>query len=156
MPGRRRDVVPTASDDPRGAGLATVATYANSAAVGALALAVSATVTGLAAVLGAGGIGLAVLLLMFFGNPFSGIASAPELLPQPSGAIGQWLPPGAGGTLLRSVAFFDGAASATPWAVLAAWTIGGLGLVVLGAATRHQHRAPLDVDHGEVVGTRTK
>jgi len=111
---------------------------ANAAVVGTLTLAVSAAVAGLAAVIGPAGIGLAVLVVMFFGVPFSGLASAPELLPQPWGAIGQWVPPGAGGTLLRAVAFFDGAASAGPWTALALWSAAGLGLIALGARRRQQ------------------
>jgi hypothetical protein len=84
-------------------------------------------------VLGAGGIGLAVLAVFLLGNPLSGLTSAPELLPQPWGAVGQFLPPGAGGSLLRSVAFFDGAGAAVPAWVLAAWA--GVALL-LTAATK--------------------
>lgn len=51
------------------------------------------------------------LLMVMLGNPFSGVTSAPELLPEPFGMIGQRLPPGAGGSLPRSVAFFDGSAA---------------------------------------------
>jgi hypothetical protein len=64
--------------------------------------------------------------------------SAPELLPAPWGSIGQWLPPGAGATLLRAVEYFGGARSGQPWAVLAAWACGGLVLVVL---SRHRRAA---------------
>ncbi|MFE4251573.1 hypothetical protein ACFRU3_19130 [Streptomyces sp. NPDC056910] len=34
--------------------------------------------------------------------------------PEPVGRIGQFTPPGAGGTLLRSVSYFDGARALTP------------------------------------------
>jgi hypothetical protein len=44
--------------------------------------------------------------MIFVGNPWSGIASAPELLPTSAGLIGRLLPPGAGGNLLRNTAFF--------------------------------------------------
>jgi hypothetical protein len=47
--------------------------------------------------------------MVLVGNPLSGISSAPERLPEPAGALGPLLPPGAGGSLLRSTAFFDGA-----------------------------------------------
>jgi hypothetical protein len=67
-----------------------------------------------------------VLLMVLAGNPLSGLSSAPELLPQPAGALGQLLPPGAGGSLLRSTAFFDGAAATGPLAVLAASWLGAL------------------------------
>jgi hypothetical protein len=109
---------------------------ANAAVVGLLALAMAATVSGLGTLLGAGGIVLAVLVVLLLGNPLSGLTSAPELLPQPWGAVGQLLPPGAGGTLLRSVAFFDGAGAATTAWVLGAWAAGGLLLAAATAGSR--------------------
>ncbi|RRR86158.1 ABC transporter permease [Streptomyces sp. RP5T] len=95
-------------------------------------LAVSAAVAGLAAVVGTAGIGAVAFLVMFLGNPFSAAASAPRLLPEPVGTIGQWLPPGASATLLRSVSFFDGAAATGPALTLAWWAALGLGAVMLG------------------------
>ncbi|WP_158693100.1 hypothetical protein [Streptomyces viridochromogenes] len=53
----------------------------------------AAGVAGLAALIGKAGIGVGALLIVLIGNPFSGAASAPELLPAPMGLIGQWLPP---------------------------------------------------------------
>ncbi|MDI3404642.1 ABC transporter permease [Streptomyces cavernicola] len=99
-------------------------------------LAASAAVAGLAAILGRAGLGLGALTVVLIGNPFSGVASAPQLLPEPAGAIGQWLPPGAGGTLLRSVSFFDAAAASGPALTLAAWAGAGLLLVLLGGVLR--------------------
>ncbi|WP_369269634.1 ABC transporter permease [Streptomyces sp. R11] len=99
-------------------------------------LAVSAAVAGLAALIGNAGIGIVSFLVMFLGNPFSGAASAPQMLPEPAGVIGQWLPPGAGTTLLRSVSFFDGAAAIGPAMTLTWWAALGLGAVVLGNALR--------------------
>ncbi|MDH6611662.1 hypothetical protein M2164_007297 [Streptomyces sp. SAI-208] len=97
-------------------------------------LAVSAAVAGLAALVGPAGIGVVAFLVMFLGNPFSGASSAPRLLPDPVGTVGQWLPPGASATLLRSVAFFDGAAATGPLLTLTWWAALGLGAVVLGNA----------------------
>ncbi|MDH6583062.1 VIT1/CCC1 family predicted Fe2+/Mn2+ transporter [Streptomyces sp. SAI-133] len=97
-------------------------------------LAVSAAVAGLAALVGPAGIGVVAFLVMFLGNPFSGASSAPQLLPDPVGTVGQWLPPGASATLLRSVAFFDGAAATGPLLTLTWWAALGLGAVVLGNA----------------------
>jgi hypothetical protein len=88
------------------------------------------------ALLDAGGVVLAALAVFLLGNPLSGLTSAPELLPQPWGAVGQFLPPGAGGTLLRSVAFFDGAGAAAAGWVLGAWAGVGLALAAATAATR--------------------
>ena len=78
------------------------------------------------------GIGIAALILIVLGNPLSGLSSAPELLPHPWGTLGQLLPPGATGTLLRNVSFFDGHAIALPLIILAAWLVVGLSLHGLG------------------------
>ncbi|EFL30596.1 integral membrane protein [Streptomyces viridochromogenes DSM 40736] len=110
--------------------------WAEAAALGLSALAVSGAVAGLAALLGTAGIGIAGAVVMFLGNPFSGAATAPEMLPEPAGAIGQWLPPGAGATLLRSVSYFDGAAATGPALTLAWWAALGLGAVLLGGSLR--------------------
>lgn len=106
--------------------------WAEAGALGLTVLAGAAGVAGLAAVLGRAGMGLGSLLVMLLGNPFSGVTSAPEMLPEPTGALGQWLPPGAGGSLVRSVAYFDGNAAAAPLAVLTGWTLVGLTLLALG------------------------
>lgn len=109
---------------------------ANAAVVALLTLAMAATAAGLGATLGPAGVALAVLAVFLLGNPLSGLTAAPELLPQPWGAVGQFLPPGAGGTLLRAVAFFDGAGAATQAWVLTAWAAGGLLLAAIPAASR--------------------
>ncbi|MGW5737759.1 MULTISPECIES: ABC transporter permease [Streptomyces] len=100
------------------------------------ALAVSATVAGCAALLGTAGIAVGALTMVLLGNPFSGVTSAPQLLPEPVGFIGQLLPPGAGGTLLRSVSFFDGARVTAPLVTLAVWALAGLTAVLLGLLRR--------------------
>jgi hypothetical protein len=105
----------------------------NAGVLGLTVLAIGASVAGLYAWLGGAGIGLAAALMVLIGNPFSGAASAPEMLPEPVGGIGQLLPPGAGANLLRSTGFFDGAAAGAPVAVLLAWALGGLALVALAA-----------------------
>ena len=46
--------------------------------------------------------------MLFISNPISGLATGPQWLPHPWGTIGQFLPVGAAGTALRSVAYFDG------------------------------------------------
>ncbi|MFD7436783.1 ABC transporter permease [Streptomyces sp. NPDC059861] len=110
--------------------------WAEAAVLGLSTLAVSSAVAGLAALLGHAGIGIAAGTLMLFGNPFSGAGSAPQMLPEPAGAIGQWLPPGAGTTLLRSVSYFDGAAALGPALTLIWWAAIGLGAVLLGSALK--------------------
>lgn len=105
---------------------------ANATAIGLLALAVSAATTGLAAVLGRAGLAVAALLIFIVGNPLSAVAAAPELLPVPWGTVGSWLPVGAGGTLLRSAAYFDWAGTGPPLAILGTWSAAGLLLVLAG------------------------
>lgn len=101
-------------------------------------LAIAAAAAGLLALLGEAGLVLAALLMVLLGNPLSGVSSAPELLPQPFGLIGQLLPPGAGGSLLRSTAFFDGNAAVTPLTVLAIWAVLGLVAVWAGGLLRRR------------------
>ncbi|CAL9376146.1 ABC transporter permease [Streptomyces sp. enrichment culture] len=115
--------------------------WTEAAVLGLSSLAVSGAVAGLAALMGPKGIGIAGGVVMLLGNPFSGAASAPQLLPEPAGAIGQWLPPGAGTTLLRSVSYFDGAAATGPALTLAWWAVLGLGAVLLGGALRSRKRS---------------
>jgi hypothetical protein len=113
-------------------GVLTGSYLVEAGAIGLLALAVTATVSGLGALLGPPGIGLGVVLAFLVGNPISGVSTAPELLPQPWGAIGQFLPPGTGASLLRSAAYFDGAGATRPLLVLAAWAAAGLALTAVG------------------------
>jgi hypothetical protein len=113
----------------------------NAGVLGLTVLAVGGTVAGLAALFGRAGAALGALLVVLVGNPLSGVSSAPELLPEPAGAMGQLLPPGAGGSLLRSTAFFDGAGGTAPLAVLAAWVALGL-LATWVAAVRRPRPSP--------------
>ncbi|EPH46407.1 hypothetical protein STRAU_0543 [Streptomyces aurantiacus JA 4570] len=113
-------------------GILTGDWWAEAGVLALSSLAVAATVAGLAALLGPAGIGAGALLMVLLGNPFSGVTSAPELLPEPIGVIGQLLPPGAGGSLLRSTAFFDGAAATGPAVTLAVWAALGLAAVLAG------------------------
>ncbi|WP_314173684.1 ABC transporter permease [Streptomyces winkii] len=115
--------------------------WAESASFGLISLAVSAGVAGLGTLLGPAGIGLGAMTMVLFGNPFSGVTSAPEMLPRPLGEVGQWLPPGAGGTLLRSVGFFDGQAVDSPVLVLTVWAVAGLTLVTIGGLRRQSRPA---------------
>ncbi len=111
-----------------------VATWA---ALSLILLAIGSATAGLIALIGAGGLGLSILAMIFVGNPFSGATSAPELLPAPVGAIGQWLPPGAGANLLRSTAYFGGHGAGVHLTVLLVWIAAGLAAIALG------HHAPV-------------
>jgi hypothetical protein len=108
----------------------------NAGVLGLTVLAIAAAAAGLLALLGRAGAGLAALLMVLLGNPLSGVSSAPELLPRPFGLIGQLLPPGAGGSLLRGTAFFDGNAAAVPLTILGAWAALGLAAVWAGRLRR--------------------
>ncbi|WND38892.1 ABC transporter permease [Streptomyces sp. BB1-1-1] len=119
-------------------GVVTGDWWAVAGVFGLSTLAVGAGIAGLGALLGRAGLGLGGAVMMLLGNPFSGASSAPEMLPQPAGAIGQWLPPGAGASLLRSVSFFDGAAATGPALTLTWWAALGLGAVLLGGALRQR------------------
>lgn len=117
---------------------------ANAAGLSLTILATAAVVAGLQALIGRAGAVLAGVAMALVGNPFSGASSAPELLPQPVGAIGQLMPPGAGANLLRSTGFFDGAAAAGHVAVLAAWALAGVTLLlVAGLRGRRRVAAPV-------------
>ncbi|HWS31371.1 MAG TPA: hypothetical protein VN408_01365 [Actinoplanes sp.] len=105
---------------------------ANAGAVGLTIAATSFTLLGLESLLGYAGLGIGSAIMMLIGNPFSGAATAPEMLPGWSGALGQLLPPGAGGQLLRSAAFFDGNGSTHAIVVLAGWLAAGLALCIAG------------------------
>jgi len=102
---------------------------ANAGVLSLTVLAIAAALAGLHAVAGRVGLAIGAVTMIFVGNPFSGVGSAPELLPEPAGAIGQLLPPGAGGNLLRSTGFFDGAGGAGHLTVLLVWAAAGLALL---------------------------
>jgi hypothetical protein len=126
---------------------------ANAAVLSLGVLAVAAAVAGLAALIGRAGIAVMALLMVFVGNPWSGNVTAPELLPKAAGFVGQLMPPGAGGQLLRSTAFFDGAGAGGRLAVLLVWIGLGLGAVLAGAQLRQRAtvapRAEPSVEQGD-------
>jgi hypothetical protein len=96
-------------------------------------LASGLSMLGLGSLFGRPGLVAGALIALLLGNPLSGLASAPELLPSGWGAFGQWLPQGANATLLRSTAFFDGAGATLAIVVLTCWALAGAALVVTAA-----------------------
>jgi hypothetical protein len=114
--------------------------FADAGAISLTILAVSAVVSGADALWGKTGSLVAALVMILLGNPFSGVGSAPELLPRPVGALGQLLPPGAGSNLLRSTGLFDGAGAGGHVLVLAAWATVGLGLLVAASVAAMRRR----------------
>jgi len=95
-------------------------------------LAVGAPAAGLIALLGPAGLAVGAGLMIITGNAFSAATSAPQLLPAAAGRIGQWLPAGAGGNLLRSTAYFNGNGAAGHLSVLIIWSVLGLAAVFAG------------------------
>jgi hypothetical protein len=95
-------------------------------------LAIEAATAGLIALIGPPGLVVSAALFVFLGNPFSGVTSAPDLLPVGVHHLGQWLPPGAGASLLRSTAYFSGHGVSAPLTTLALWVLFGLAAVVVG------------------------
>lgn len=103
------------------------------------------TVLGLRELLGGPGLGIAAVLLVLLGNPLSGLATAPEMLPAPWGHLGQLLPPGATGALMRDVAFFHGHGAGPPFITLTGYLIIGTSLYLLGVL-RSRRNDTVDVD----------
>ncbi|MGW8761351.1 ABC transporter permease [Streptomyces sp. NPDC055815] len=116
--------------------------WAEAGVLGLTVLAIGSAFAGLATLLGKPGFGLGAALTILLGNAFSGMSSAPELLPTGVGALGQWLPPGAGGSALRSVSAFDGAAAGGPLLVLSLWAVAGLAATAFGGRRRPVAAAP--------------
>ncbi|MFJ8013461.1 ABC transporter permease [Streptomyces sp. NPDC096339] len=110
--------------------------WANCGAIALTIAAISLTILGLESLLGFFGFGLGAATMMLIGNPLSGTATAPEMLPGWSGSLGQLLPPGAGGQLLRSTAFFDGHGATHTATVLVTWLTLGTVLCLAGTLRR--------------------
>ncbi|RKS79918.1 hypothetical protein CLV35_0333 [Motilibacter peucedani] len=111
--------------------------FATWASLALVILAISSATAGLIALFGTAGFALAAAVMVFVGNPFSAVTSAPEMLPGAVDRIGQWLPPGAGANLLRSSAYFDGNGASGHLAVLLTWAVLGVTAIVVG------HHAPI-------------
>jgi hypothetical protein len=94
-------------------------------------IAIGGTTIGLASLLGRPGFALSAILFVLFANPLSGATVPLEFIVAPWGAVGQWFPPGAAGTLLRNESYFPSADSLTPWLVLLAWAVLALVLITL-------------------------
>ncbi|MFI1568672.1 hypothetical protein ACH4ZX_37605 [Streptomyces sp. NPDC020490] len=93
--------------------------------------ALSMTFMGLEALMGFTGLGAGAAVMLLLGNPLSGLSTGPYWLPSGWSTLGQLLPPGASGSLLRANAFFDGADATGPALILAAWVALGLGLLLV-------------------------
>ncbi|GGV01076.1 hypothetical protein GCM10010275_45070 [Streptomyces litmocidini] len=92
--------------------------------LGPTVLADGSAFAALATLLGKPGSGLGAALTALLGNAFSGMSSAGAAATG-VGALGRWVPPGAGGSALRSVSAFDGAAAGRPLLVLSLRAVAG-------------------------------
>lgn len=102
---------------------------------GAMALGIAALalpLSGLAECFGNKGFTLAAMTMMFVGNPFAGIATSSVWLPSAVATLGQLLPPGATGTLVRAVAYFDGHGGTHGLWTLIVWV--SFGVILWGLA----------------------
>ncbi|MEU4690301.1 ABC transporter permease [Actinoplanes sp. NPDC023714] len=119
--------------------------FANAGVLALGTAAISLTILGLESLLGPAGLGIGAATMMLLGNPLAGVSTAPEMLPGWSGAFGQLLPPGAAGSLLRSVAFFDGAGAGSSIVVLSTWLAAGAALCVI-SVVRARRRATIPAE----------
>jgi hypothetical protein len=102
--------------------------------LGALVVFLAGTVTiALQALFGVLGIGLAVVVFVVLGNPSSGGAYQPHMIPPFWTAIGSWLPAGAGVSAVRNTVYFHGNALTWPLGVLGVWAAAGVLLSMLFA-----------------------
>ncbi|MEV6674645.1 ABC transporter permease [Streptomyces sp. NPDC051162] len=116
--------------------------FVNAGVIALLELAMVGVISGFGSLVGPPGIAVGALLMFVIGNPLSGMSSAPEMLPQPLGAIGQFLPAGAAATLFRSAGSFHGAGAGGPLLVLVVWSLIGLALLFLAARRASGRTAP--------------
>lgn len=111
------------------------------AALGTLAVfGVGAFSMGLESFAGVVGIGLVILLLVVLGNPSAGGAYPTPLLPAFWRAVGQWLPPGAGTTAVRTIEYFPAAGVLHQSLVLSGYALAGA-LASLAATKRGRSKA---------------
>jgi len=103
-------------------------------------IAIGAVVAGLVRLLGTPGIGLAALL-MLLSLVSSGGPVGSQLLPDFYRALAPWTTAGQLYGALRDALFFDGAALATPIAVLGGWLVVGLLLMVIGELATRSRKA---------------
>lgn len=116
--------------------------WSNAGAIGLGIAATAAIIVGLGALIGRVGIALGAVITLFVGNPLSSLTQPKEFLPAPWGDVGQWLVPGASGTLLRDLSYFPDTSTAFPWLVLSGWAAVGAVLIAVG----HFRNAPAAVD----------
>lgn len=103
--------------------------------------AAGAAIAGSIRLLGAGGFGLAALVVVLLDLVSSGGPLGSRLLPDFYRWLAPWMPAGQLYDALRGVLYFDGAAVTWPLVVLGGWALVGLALLLLGAFVGRRLRA---------------
>ncbi len=92
--------------------------------------------------LGLPGTGVGLLVFIVVGDPSSGGATAPQLLPDPWRAISQALPPGAAATAMRDVVYFHGYGATRALIVLGSYAALGAILAIITDRIRTGRPSP--------------
>ncbi len=111
-----------------------------------IVFAAAAATEALQALFGIAGTGIALIAFIVLGNPATGVAFSPAMLPGFWRAIGFWLPPGAGVRAETGAVYFKGHATLGALAVLAVYA-GVSAAVALVMASR---RARPGRDAGQI------
>ncbi|WP_235344169.1 hypothetical protein [Brevibacterium sp. UCMA 11754] len=109
----------------------------NVLAAGLAVAATAALINGFVSLIGPGGIAIGAVLTMFIGNPIASLQAPKEFLAGAWGDIGQFLVPGASGTLLRNLSYFPDAPMAMQWWALIGWFALGIALILVGHLKAH-------------------
>ncbi|SMX68105.1 hypothetical protein BSP239C_00187 [Brevibacterium sp. 239c] len=112
----------------------------NMLAAGLAVAATAALINGFVSLIGPGGIAIGAVLTMFIGNPIASLQAPKEFLAGAWGDIGQFLVPGASGTLLRDLSYFPDAPMAMQWWVLIGWFVLGIVLILVGHLKAHSRK----------------
>ncbi|MBX3068829.1 MAG: hypothetical protein IT191_05065 [Microbacteriaceae bacterium] len=115
--------------------------WMNVSAISLAVFAIGGVVVGLGSLIGRGGLALGAVFFILFANPLAATAVPKEFIVAPWGEVGQWMPPGAAGTLLRDLSYFPNADALMPWLVLAGWALLGLVLIAIAGAFRRAPKA---------------
>ncbi|WP_291314016.1 ABC transporter permease [Corynebacterium sp. UBA2622] len=99
--------------------------------------ATSMLTAGLAALIGTAGVPIGAVLTIFVSNPLSGLATGPWFLPAGWSTLGQSMPIGATGYLIRSLSYFAGGGATRAWWVLSLWIATGLVMLAFDRSERH-------------------
>ncbi|GAB1640423.1 hypothetical protein KRMM14A1259_08460 [Krasilnikovia sp. MM14-A1259] len=104
-----------------------------------VSVAITGSVAGLVALIGAAGSFLGTAYFLF-GVPISGATVLPEFLPPVARVLGQVLPTGAGATLVRDILYFPAAPVTRPVLVLSLYAGVGIVLVLVTNALANRSR----------------